>query len=180
MNARRVAAAEGVILAAMKTRQTAASIAIALDSAQLLQSPESATAIEIQSRELSAALAELKRLRARVAELEAGRVKVLRDAADAIVADNDRKLWASKPGKHWAADLLRRMANEDPHDGPLHHDYALGRELPEVTPSACRWCGSGHDAGCPYGECPSCAAPADATGTRIPSHREGCPREVTP
>ncbi|MYR36295.1 hypothetical protein GTX14_04400 [Streptomyces sp. SID4944] len=23
---------------------------------------------------------------------------------------------------------------EDPHDGPLHHSYALGRDLPEVTP----------------------------------------------
>ena len=70
MNARRVAAAEGVILAAMQTRQTAACIAIALDSAQLLQSPESATEVEIQSRELSAARAELKELRARVAGLE--------------------------------------------------------------------------------------------------------------
>lgn len=42
MNAKRVAAAEGVILAAQKTRKTAAGVAIALESACLLQSPESA------------------------------------------------------------------------------------------------------------------------------------------
>lgn len=85
--------------------------------------------------------AELAALQARVAELEAlpSRAAVLREAADAIVADNDRQLWATKPGKHWAADLLRRMADgkpprqpEDPHDGPLHHDYALGRDLPTI------------------------------------------------
>ncbi|WP_406730955.1 hypothetical protein [Streptomyces sp. NBC_01794] len=38
------------------------------------------------------------------------RAEVLNEAADAIVAENDRKLWASKPGKHWAADLLRHLA----------------------------------------------------------------------
>ncbi|MFB7832063.1 hypothetical protein [Streptomyces sp. NPDC056056] len=42
MNARRVAAAEVVILAAMQTRRTAAGVAVALESACLLQSPESA------------------------------------------------------------------------------------------------------------------------------------------
>jgi hypothetical protein len=83
-------------------------------------------------------------LRARIAELEAAakasRTDVLREAADAIVADNDRQLWATKPGKHWAADLLRRMADgkplrqqEDPHDSDLHHTYALGRDLPTIA-----------------------------------------------
>jgi hypothetical protein len=38
------------------------------------------------------------------------RAAVLREGAAAIVAENDRMLWASKPGKHWAADLLVRMA----------------------------------------------------------------------
>lgn len=42
----------------------------------------------------------------------ADRAAVLREAADAIAADNDRRMWASKPGQHWAADLLRRMADE--------------------------------------------------------------------
>lgn len=90
---------------------------------------------------LDSAVREAAELRARVAELEAfpDRAAVLREAADAIVADNDRQMWATKPGKHWAADLLRRMADgkpqrqqEDPHDSVLHHDYALGRDLPAI------------------------------------------------
>ncbi|MFD5058217.1 hypothetical protein [Streptomyces sp. NPDC058394] len=40
------------------------------------------------------------------------RAEVLREAADAIVAENDRALWASRPGRHWTADLLLRMADE--------------------------------------------------------------------
>ncbi|MFJ1697630.1 hypothetical protein ACIOHC_21360 [Streptomyces sp. NPDC088252] len=40
------------------------------------------------------------------------RAEVLAEAADAIVAENDRVFWATTPGTHWAADLLRRMANE--------------------------------------------------------------------
>jgi len=42
VNARRVNAAAGVILAAQKTKQTAAGIAASLEAAGLLQSPESA------------------------------------------------------------------------------------------------------------------------------------------
>ncbi|MGW9249710.1 hypothetical protein [Streptomyces badius] len=42
MNARRINAAAGVILAAQKQRQTPAGIAAALEDAGLLQSPESA------------------------------------------------------------------------------------------------------------------------------------------
>lgn len=38
------------------------------------------------------------------------RAEVLAEAADAIVAANDRALWATRPGKHWAADLLRHKA----------------------------------------------------------------------
>lgn len=57
MNARSVNAAAGVVQAAWaQGRRTAAGIALALDSAQMLMSPETA--------------AELERLRARVAELE--------------------------------------------------------------------------------------------------------------
>lgn len=68
MNTRRVQAAAGVILAAQKTRKTAAGIAIALESAQLLQSPESA--------------AEVAALRDRVASL----TESLRDAAGQVAA----------------------------------------------------------------------------------------------
>lgn len=46
MNARRVNAAAGVILAAQKTRQTAAGIAMVLEAACLLQSPESAAEVQ--------------------------------------------------------------------------------------------------------------------------------------
>lgn len=38
------------------------------------------------------------------------RAALLREAAAAIVAENDQMLWATKPGKHWAADLLNKMA----------------------------------------------------------------------
>jgi hypothetical protein len=50
----------------------------------------------------------------------ADRAAVLREAADGIVAENDRQMWATKPGKHWAAGLLRRMADEaqQPEAGP--------------------------------------------------------------
>ncbi|MFJ1697633.1 hypothetical protein ACIOHC_21375 [Streptomyces sp. NPDC088252] len=63
MNAKRVNAAAGVIHAAQKTRQTAAGVAMCLEAAGLLQSPESAA-------EQLALLAEVDGLRARVAELE--------------------------------------------------------------------------------------------------------------
>lgn len=38
------------------------------------------------------------------------------------------------PQVHRLRDLLARQRRdqEDPHDGPLHHDYATGRDLPEV------------------------------------------------
>ncbi|MFB7007856.1 MULTISPECIES: hypothetical protein [unclassified Streptomyces] len=38
--------------------------------------------------------------------------EVLREAAAVIVTENDRVLWATTPGKHWAADLLCRVADE--------------------------------------------------------------------
>ncbi|WP_460071138.1 hypothetical protein [Streptomyces sp. YKOK-I1] len=59
MNTQLVNSAAGVILAALTQNRTAAGIALALESAQLLMTPETA--------------AELKRLQERVAELEAQR-----------------------------------------------------------------------------------------------------------
>lgn len=47
-----------------------------------------------------------------VTPAQTDRAAILREAADAIVADNDRQMWASKPGQHWAADLLYRLADE--------------------------------------------------------------------
>lgn len=62
MNTRLVNAAADVICAAQKLDRTPAGIAFALESAQLLQSPETAA-------ELAALRAEVKKLRARVEEL---------------------------------------------------------------------------------------------------------------
>ncbi|MFZ3569927.1 hypothetical protein ACOKM5_23255 [Streptomyces sp. BH097] len=61
MNCRAINAAAGVILAAQEQGRLAAGIALALDSARLLNSPEQA--------------AELQQLRERVADLEAERAE---------------------------------------------------------------------------------------------------------
>ncbi|MEU9198888.1 hypothetical protein [Streptomyces sp. NPDC048332] len=70
MNARRVKAAEGVIFASQKTRQTAAGLAMSLEAACLLQSPETAAEQLKQLRELDA-------LRLRVSVLESERAALL-------------------------------------------------------------------------------------------------------
>jgi len=71
MNTKLVKCAADVILAALTQNRTAAGIATALDSAQLLMSPETA--------------AEIERLRNRVAELEAAPATVYRAEYNAIV-----------------------------------------------------------------------------------------------
>lgn len=72
---------------------------------------------------------EMSALRARVAELESERHstnEALDDAVQALRARADR-----------SADKLTRLfaptqaLREDPHDGPLHHSYRVGRDLPE-------------------------------------------------
>ncbi|WP_051858501.1 hypothetical protein [Streptomyces cellulosae] len=106
MNTKLVNSAAGVILAALTQNRTAASIALALDSAQLLMTPQTAAEYEQlrnditgaclarweeeqENARLRLALASAKRgrreLRARVAELEAGPVTVFRAAHDSIV-----------------------------------------------------------------------------------------------
>lgn len=165
MNARRVNTAAGVILAAQKTRETAAGIAAALESACLLQSPETAD--------------EVLALRARVAELEAGSPWERAVAGLNALVDADVAFWIEPDGhisgpfsdehiewdqkaSRWVlthddeddahpplpaaprdlrpgADAARRMIRdrqttaEDPHDSPLHHTYATGRDLPSMT-----------------------------------------------
>ena len=160
MNARRVNAAAGVILAAQKTKQTAAGIAVSLESACLLQSPESA--------------AELVRLRARVAELEALTPARFQDcqvcgtgyeygkpcsfcefkkrvAAEVAATPAPRDL---RPGAEAARRMIRdRQTTEDPHDSPLHHTYAEGRDLPPF-PGACEACGDTDAQWCP--DCAAC------------------------
>ncbi|WP_327246588.1 hypothetical protein [Streptomyces sp. NBC_01320] len=132
MNARRVSAASGVIHAAQKTRQTAAGIAMALEAAGLLQSA-----------------AELAELRARVTELETAVAHALAPHvkfADSSHCEADSEPWpcptvstlapagwplsdGPAPGRQF-----ERLGSpvEDPHDSPLHHTYAVPRDLPEV------------------------------------------------
>ncbi|MFF2405761.1 hypothetical protein [Streptomyces sp. NPDC058092] len=80
MSARRVSAAAGVVRAAIGRGQQAPGIATALESAGLLQSPETAA-------EQLALLAEVNKLRARVAELEAAPLAWAEDL-DAKSLDN--------------------------------------------------------------------------------------------
>lgn len=123
MNARRVHAAEGVVFAALKTKQTAAGIAASLEAAGLLQSPESA--------------AEVVRLRERVTELEArpAPAAVLRTVADEWSAQCPEhseadEVWMSCPGE-WVYEL---HLVADAFEAGVRTAPALVEDLPEVTP----------------------------------------------
>lgn len=129
----------------------AATIVFALGSAQLLQSPETAMELELLQRELAAARAELEGLRAlKPAPIQTcqtcgagyklgqpcGQCEfTARMAAEAPSPDP----LAYGPtgircgcGKDAHSNLLpcRPDSPEDPHTSPLHHDYALGHDLP--------------------------------------------------
>jgi hypothetical protein len=108
MNTKAVNSAAGVILAALTQNRTAAGIALALDSARLLMTPEIAD--------------ELKQLRDRVAELEAQR-------------EADHKTWQHdlrKARGEREAAAVRIAALEGEHYAVVHHDYRLGHDLPET------------------------------------------------
>ncbi|WP_327333676.1 hypothetical protein [Streptomyces anulatus] len=172
MNARRVSAAAGVICAAQKTRQTPAGIAAALEAAGLLQSPESA--------------AELVALRKRVAELEAATESRPPQKGDHVQLPDGstrrvERTWMS--GRDLRLELdngLSRFAAavtvvpapvEDPHDSPLHHTYALGRDLPEVKPeppavTAERW-NARYPIGTPVTAYPGCRPEDDPKCTQL-------------
>lgn len=182
MATRAVNAAAGVLHASMKRgRQIPTSLAIDLDSACLLNSPEAAT-------ELQRLRAEAPILRARVEGLEAQaerrRQRLAAAEADLLTmrgllspSGEPRRVPAEveihervTPAVEWllsrvaeleqalaakdrpadedpiayaltekADGITRRIAPtqalqlEDPHDSPLHHAYAVGRDLPEVT-----------------------------------------------
>lgn len=181
MNAKRVSAAAGVVLAAQKQRQTPAGIAAALEAAGLLQSPESAAELEALREQVAAlgqhldtAIAGFNASAMRITELEAARTTA--------AADRDKQIieWLVKKGReegtrnkdsrvratatYRLADKLSRgavrpacppVSPEDPHDSPLHHEYAVGRDLPEVPrpAGACSACGD-----LPEQWCPDCAA----------------------
>ncbi len=115
--------ANAALLTADSAYDFASTIVFALGAAQLLQSPETA--------------AELSRLRKRVAELTDDRN---RDVA--VWLGKKAREYRSTRGREHAvqAEVLERMADkvrrgairpplEDPHDSPLHHTYAKGRDL---------------------------------------------------
>lgn len=118
MNTRLVNSAAGVINAALAQCRTAAGIALALESAGLLMTPETA--------------AELKQLRARVAELEAvtpAAIQTCRVCGAGYSYGNPCSTCLFRA--EMAAELQARGL-EDPHDSPLHHSYKTPRDLPEL------------------------------------------------
>ncbi|WP_199750311.1 hypothetical protein [Streptomyces sp. NP10] len=155
-----MSAAAGVIAAALVGRDSSgAGIAAALEAAGLLQSPESA--------------AELVALRKRVAELKADRADRHDDLAGAL---------GHTPGTEWpdlisvaaAATASEARPVEDPHDSPLHHTYALGRDLPEVTPeppavTVARW-NAAHFVGTPVTAYPGRRPEDDPKCVRLVTH----------
>jgi folate-dependent tRNA-U54 methylase TrmFO/GidA len=107
MNTRLVNTAAGVIMAALTQNRTPAGIALALDSAQMLLTPEMT--------------AELARLQDRVAELEE-QLQALRGQQETLLA---------------ADGITRRIAPtqallDGEHYASTHHDYRVGRDLPEL------------------------------------------------
>lgn len=118
MNTRRVNGAAGVINAALAQCRTAAGIALALESAQLLMTPETA--------------AELVALRARVAELEAAE-KVRADRLERCRVDAvEQARKESDPGRRAAWRMLAGQTSEGEHYAAVHHDYRVGHDLPEL------------------------------------------------
>ena len=130
---RAINAAAGVIHAAMQQGKTLpANLALALDAACLLNSPEFA--------------AEMESLRKRVAELEAaagdGSTRTvdedpiafaLTPQAEALHASSGRVVEVPEdvsPQVRTLRGILARQ-REDVNDSPLRHTYAKGRDLPE-------------------------------------------------
>ncbi|MFJ9573612.1 coiled-coil domain-containing protein [Streptomyces bacillaris] len=117
---------------------------------------------------------QVRGLRAYVDQLEAARTTAAADRDKQIIAWLEKKAreegTSNKDSRVRAtatyrlADKLSRgavrpacppVSPEDPHDSPLHHSYALGRDLPEVKrpAGACSACGD-----LPEQWCPDCAA----------------------
>lgn len=109
-------AADVIHRAQVAGKQTAIGLAIALESARLLLSPELA-------HEMAELEAQRDALKARVTELEE-QVKAARAAGELLSAafvDRALERLAVQP-----------VSLEDPHDSPLHHTYRVGRDLPEL------------------------------------------------
>lgn len=121
----------------------ASQAAFALESAQLLQSPETAAEGELSAHAVQLAeesVAELRlehdenaRLRARVAELERELAAKGRPAGADPIALTDKSA-AVTPRVRGLRELVagQRAALEDPHDSPLHRKYLVSHDLPEM------------------------------------------------
>jgi len=128
MNTRRINSAAEVINAALTQNRTAAGIALALESTGFLVTPE------------------LEQIRAQVAELEEQVAALQAQGSVPWQADGiTRRLAPTQalrkddvtPQVQKLRDLLagQRTAVEDPNG--LHHDYRLGRDLPETGGTSC-------------------------------------------
>jgi hypothetical protein len=172
VNVSTIRTAEQVLHAAMQRgTQTAAGLAYALESAQLLQSPETAAELArlrtawqsarrraaysfemrlVERRAHEDTATELVALRDRVTELEALKPASIQTCqkcgagytlgqpcstcqfkAEMAAATGVRECGCpARFERHaWGCPTL---PVEDPHDSPLHHDYRLGHDLPEM------------------------------------------------
>lgn len=121
MNTNLVNRAAGVVLAALEQDRTAAGIALALESAQMLMTPETA--------------AELAKLRARVAELEAERHSTNEALDDAVRELRARREDVKPDGitqRIAPTQALRELVVDGEHYALVHHNYRTGRDLPET------------------------------------------------
>lgn len=120
MNTRLINSAAGVINAALTQNRTAAGIALALDSAGMLMTPETA--------------AELASLRAQfaVSDHSVDEGPIAYAVTDKATEDAERvRRSVDEQFPVVAAFLAKeRTAAEDPHDSPLHQTHRISRELP--------------------------------------------------
>jgi hypothetical protein len=137
MNAKRVNAAADVIFRAQKNGHvTAAGWAAALESAQMLQSPESAAemkrlrtaydAVSVREHEL---IEERDALLVRIAELES-QVAALTTQGE-VLRNNAAERSADKLTQLLAPAQALREVPDGEHYPAVHHAYRLGHDLPE-------------------------------------------------
>jgi hypothetical protein len=150
MNTKRVNSAAGVILAALTQNRTPAGIALALESAGLLMTPETAADMASVSadavRVAEESVAELKReheanarLRGQLAGLESMRLpeklkvdSIHREYRNGYVhALADMRDVLEMPDALTRTFAPTQALREDAYVSPLHHDYRLGRDLPQ-------------------------------------------------
>lgn len=161
MNVHRVNAAAGAIHASMQQgKSLPAALAYDLEAMGLLQSPETAAELaKLRARVADLESTRLKQARelvtawARVAELEATLVDLTEPDVDGAGRTYESYQPPQDEYRYCGADLgrtefpftcNRRIAHkgtcgpdwdhpvEAPHEGPEHHTYRLGHDLPEV------------------------------------------------